>query len=53
MLKSVAREADKYSLAVVDGSFTPTVDIFIPTYNEQFFTLKRTIIGSQALDYIN
>ncbi|WP_041918470.1 glycosyltransferase [Gloeocapsa sp. PCC 7428] len=45
------READQCSLSVIDGSFTPTVDILIPTYNEPEFILKRTIIGCQALDY--
>lgn len=47
------READQLSLAVVDGSFTPYVDILIPTYNEPIFILRRTIIGCQALDYAN
>ncbi|MBF2066808.1 MAG: glycosyltransferase [Calothrix sp. C42_A2020_038] len=45
--------ADTQSLAVMDGSFNPTVDIFIPTYNEPTFILQRTIIGCQALDYPN
>lgn len=47
------RDADLNSLAVIDGSFNPTVDIFIPTYNEPAFILRRTIIGCQALDYPN
>ncbi len=44
-------EADMKSLAVVSGSFVPSVDILIPTYNEPVFILRRTIIGCQALDY--
>ncbi|QLE59541.1 glycosyltransferase [Nostoc sp. TCL26-01] len=44
-------EADTYSLAVIAGSFTPAVDILIPTYNEPIIILRRTIIGCQALDY--
>ncbi len=44
-------EADKYSLAVADKSYVPSVDILIPTYNEPDFILKRTIIGCQSLDY--
>ncbi len=44
-------EADKYSLAVANKSYSPTVDILIPTYNEPDFILKRTIIGCQSLDY--
>lgn len=47
------READQRSLAVIDGSFTPSVDILIPTYNEPIFILRRTLIGCQALDYAN
>ncbi len=52
-VKNRDREADQYSLAVIDGSFTPDVDILIPTYNEPGFILRRTIIGCQALDYPN
>lgn len=52
-VKDRHREADQHSLAVIDGSFTPTVDIMIPTYNEPLFILKRTIIGCQALEYAN
>ncbi len=44
-------EADRYSAAVLDGSFQPSIDILIPTYNEPAFVLRRTVIGCQALDY--
>lgn len=44
-------EADRLSLNVLDGSFNPSVDILIPTYNESPFILRRTLIGCQALDY--
>ena len=44
-------EADRLSEAVLSGVFTPTVDIFIPTYNEPPFILQRTVIGCQALEY--
>jgi len=44
-------EADHLSVNVLDGSFTPTVDILIPTYNEPEFILRRTLIGCQAVDY--
>ncbi len=50
-VKDRLREADKYTEAVKQGSFTPSVDILIPTYNEPAFILRRTIIGCQALDY--
>lgn len=50
-VKDRSREADRFAVAVLDGSFTPSVDILIPTYNEPIFILKRTIIGCQALQY--
>jgi cellulose synthase (UDP-forming) len=52
-LKDRKREADVNSLAVIDGTFNPSVDIFIPTYDEPVFILRRSIIGCQALDYAN
>ncbi len=45
------QQADACAVAVQSGQFTPSVDIFIPTYNEPPFILRRTIIGCQALDY--
>ncbi|HEY9629298.1 MAG TPA: glycosyltransferase [Coleofasciculaceae cyanobacterium] len=45
------READWLAMDVTEGRFTPTVDIFIPTYNEPSFILRRTVIGCQAIDY--
>lgn len=50
-VKNRHREADRYSEAVVEGIYTPSVDILIPTYNEPDFILKRTVVGCQALDY--
>lgn len=47
------QQADRMSLAVLDGSFLPSVDIFIPTYNEPDFILQRTVIGCQAMEYPN
>lgn len=47
------RQASQLELSVINGDFTPTVDILIPTYNEPSFILRRTIIGCQALDYQN
>jgi cellulose synthase (UDP-forming) len=46
-------EADQNAIAVVSGQFTPSVDVFIPTYNEPEFVLRRTIIGCQAMEYDN
>ena len=45
------REAGILSAGVIDGTFKPTVDIFIPTYDEPEFILRRTVIGCQAIDY--
>jgi len=52
-MKDRRREADRMAVAVEAGNFTPPVDIFIPTYNEPAFILRRTVIGCQALDYAN
>jgi cellulose synthase (UDP-forming) len=50
-MKNRRREANIMAQAVESHSFTPSVDILIPTYNEPAFILRRTIIGCQALDY--
>lgn len=50
-IKDRRREADRNAIAVQEGLFTPSVAIFVPTYNEPIFILRRTIIGCQALDY--
>ena len=50
-IKDRRREADQNAIAVIEGTFTPTVDILVPTYNEPVFILRRTIIGCQAVDY--
>jgi cellulose synthase (UDP-forming) len=44
-------EADVRSLAVLEGTYLPAVDVLIPTYDEPAFILKRTVIGCQAMDY--
>ena len=51
--KDRKREADKNSEAVIAGIYNPSVDIFIPTYDEADFILRRTIIGCQNLEYAN
>ena len=50
-LKDRRREADYYSQQVINEEYSPSVDIFIPTYNESKFILKRTIIGCTLLHY--
>ena len=49
--KNRRHQADQLSKQVLDGSYLPTVDILIPTYDEPTFILRRTIIGCQALNY--
>ncbi len=46
-------EADYFSQAILEQTFLPSVDIFIPTYDEAKFILERTVIGCQALNYPN
>lgn len=43
-----ANEARSYQQAEM-----PAVDVFIPTYNESWDVLERTILGARALDYPN
>lgn len=50
-VKDNQRERDRLALAVQEGMFQPTVDIFIPTYDEPEFILRRTVIGCQAINY--
>lgn len=47
------RQADQLQAMVDDGTYLPSVDVFIPTYDEPAFILRRTIIGCQAMDYPN
>lgn len=49
--KQRKQEADQMSVAVLNGEYSPSVDILIPTYNEGVAILRRTIIGCQALEY--
>lgn len=46
-------QADLLSVAVLEGKYQPSVDILIPTYNEPVSILRRTIIGCQAIDYVD
>lgn len=46
-------EADKGEERIKKGLYTPSVDVFIPTYNEPMFVLKRTVVGCQAMRYPN
>ena len=46
--KSRSEEADEYQNA--NRGF-PSVDVFIPTYNEEIDVLEKTICGAKHLDY--
>jgi len=50
-IRDRAPQADQLQTAVITGQFTPTVDVFIPTYDEPAFILRRTVMGCQAMDY--
>jgi cellulose synthase (UDP-forming) len=52
-IRNRRREADVCARAVLAGEYLPSVDIFIPTYNEPAFILKKSIIGCQAIEYNN
>jgi cellulose synthase (UDP-forming) len=49
--KNRRTEADRHSIAVIQGDYQPSIAILIPTYNEPTFVLSRTVMGCQALDY--
>ncbi len=44
-------KADKLSGLIRSGMYQPTVDIFIPTYDEPASVLQRTMIGAMAMSY--
>ena len=46
-------EADHYSQNIVTGKYLPSVDVFVPTYNEPDFVVRRTVVGCQLMEYAN
>ncbi|MEM9161664.1 MAG: glycosyltransferase [Cyanobacteria bacterium P01_F01_bin.4] len=50
-IKDRRKAADQLSEDVLRGTYLPTVDVLIPTYDEPLFILKRTIMGCQAMTY--
>ncbi|HIK37897.1 MAG: glycosyltransferase [Geminocystis sp.] len=50
-IKTRIPQAEKMSVAVKEGVYNPTVDIFIPSYNEPVEVIKRTIVACQAIEY--
>jgi cellulose synthase (UDP-forming) len=51
--KDQSQRANQMAVAVQNGTYTPSVDIFIPTYDEPLFILERTLVGCQAITYAN
>jgi cellulose synthase (UDP-forming) len=47
------READHYAQAVNCGDYLPSVDVFVPTYKEPDYIVRRTVIGCLAIKYPN
>jgi cellulose synthase (UDP-forming) len=46
-------KADQGQERIRKGLYTPSVDVFVPTYNEPDFVLRRTVVGCQAMRYPN
>lgn len=46
-------QADAFEKATAGSADLPAVDVFIPTYNESWDVLERSILGAKALDYPN
>ncbi|MBW4449452.1 MAG: glycosyltransferase [Spirirestis rafaelensis WJT71-NPBG6] len=46
-------QANIYSQDVLSGRYLPSVDVFVPTYNEPEYIVRRTVIGCQAMEYPN
>lgn len=45
--------ADRLAPVIRSGHYQPSVDIFIPTYDEPASVLQRTMVGAMALNYPN
>jgi cellulose synthase (UDP-forming) len=48
-----SREANVYMQDVVAGRYLPSVDVFVPTYKEPEYIVRRTVIGCQEMEYPN
>jgi cellulose synthase (UDP-forming) len=48
-----SQQADHYEQQVRSGAYLPSVDVFVPSYNEPEFIVRRTVMGCQAMDYPN
>jgi cellulose synthase (UDP-forming) len=50
---SIATRSVDRTTAPPDAQFSPSVDIFVASYNEGADILTRTLVGCQAIDYPN
>ena len=48
-----SKEADQYSNDILSGKYCPSVDVFIPTYNEPEQVVRRTAVGCLLMNYPN
>ncbi len=46
------QQADRFA-EKVGKSYKPSVDVFVPTHDEDISIVRRTVIGCQAMDYDN
>lgn len=46
-------QAERYEQDVVSGRYLPSVDVFVPTYKEPEYIVRRTVMGCQAMEYPN
>ncbi|MBF2067790.1 MAG: glycosyltransferase [Calothrix sp. C42_A2020_038] len=51
--KKRSAQADLYFQDISSGKYLPSVDVFVPTYNEPEQVVCRTVIGCQAMNYPN
>ncbi|MGI0485788.1 glycosyltransferase [Pantanalinema rosaneae CENA516] len=45
--------ANRYAQDVLAGRYLPSVDVFVPSYKEPEYIVRRTVVGCQAMDYPN
>ena len=51
--RSAAADAHEARLRAMRSASLPSVDVYIPTYDEQLDVLEKTIVGALCLDYPN
>jgi cellulose synthase (UDP-forming) len=51
--KKRTAQANRYEQDVLSGQYLPSVDVFVPSYKEPDYIVRRTVIGCQAMEYPN